>query len=231
MPDYGTDSCAERLTIEIARVLGVETADVALAVRHEERGVISERIDGELRHGNELLSGIWPGYDTDKKGPVPGYDLVSIKAVLDGYRGGWSLDLSAFECFAGLLVFDALVGNTDRHHENWAVVQNTQTLAPSFDHGASLGFNASARQMTDPTGFVRKARARHFGRDKSPLELAREALGMVTPQVSELWIGRVAAFETTRVPAGVWRSWTMRRSTSWCVSTSRSVSRTTTGCR
>ena len=148
LPEYGTDSCAERIAAEIAGLLRLEAAGIELAVRNHERGVISERIEGELRHGNELLSGLWPGYQTDRKGPVPGYDLASIRTVLAGYRG-WHGELSAFDCFVGLLVFDALVGNTDRHHENWAAQQDSQRLAPSFDHGASLGFNATIRQMSN----------------------------------------------------------------------------------
>lgn len=47
--------------------------------------------------------------------------------------------------FAAYLTLDALIGNTDRHHENWGL-QRRRTrngwrgfLAPSFDHASSLG--------------------------------------------------------------------------------------------
>ena len=198
VPEYGTDSCAERIATEIAFLMGVVTAQVELAVRHQERGVISQRIEGELRHGNELLSGLHPEYQTGRKGAVPGYDLASIRTVLNGYRG-WSTELTAFDCFTGLLVFDALLGNTDRHHENWAVLQDTQTLAPSFDHGASLGFNATTTQMADPARYARKAKARHFGRNKTPIEVAQDALGMVTPDIGQLWIRQVASIQDLRI--------------------------------
>jgi hypothetical protein len=52
--------------------------------------------------------------------------------------------------FAGYLVFDALIANTDRHHQNWALLkrqagsQTENRLAPSFDHASSLG-----REMVD----------------------------------------------------------------------------------
>lgn len=100
VPEYGTDSCAERIATEIAFLMGVVTAQVELAVRHHERGVISQRIEGELRHGNELLSGLHPEYQTGRKGAVLGYDLASIRTVLNGYRG-WSTGLTAFDCFTG----------------------------------------------------------------------------------------------------------------------------------
>ena len=67
--------------------------------------------------------------------------------------------MAGYEIFVGYLLFDALIGNTDRHHENWGIVlirddEGTRTiaggasfklcLAPSFDHASSLG-----RDLTD----------------------------------------------------------------------------------
>jgi hypothetical protein len=45
------------------------------------------------------------------------------------------------------MVLDALIGNTDRHHENWGLLLTFQNrprgsqigVAPSFDHASSLG--------------------------------------------------------------------------------------------
>lgn len=43
------------------------------------------------------------------------------------------------------LVLDALIGNTDRHHENWGILRERAGsgwrgfVAPSFDHASSLG--------------------------------------------------------------------------------------------
>jgi hypothetical protein len=43
------------------------------------------------------------------------------------------------------MVLDALIGNTDRHHENWGVLLrqgrgiSLGEIAPSFDHASSLG--------------------------------------------------------------------------------------------
>lgn len=42
-------------------------------------------------------------------------------------------------------MLDALVGNTDRHHENWGLVfwptdaERYPSVAPTFDHASSLG--------------------------------------------------------------------------------------------
>jgi hypothetical protein len=54
-----------------------------------------------------------------------------------------------------MLVLDAMILNTDRHHENWGILMNSpegdQThikLAPSFDHASSLARNESEENCT-----------------------------------------------------------------------------------
>jgi len=62
-------------------------------------------------------------------------------------------------------MLDALIGNTDRHHENWGIlVEHTQrgmlgTIAPSFDHASSLG-----RELQDDTSG--KCRLRILGENR-----------------------------------------------------------------
>jgi len=92
--------------------------------------------------------------------------------------------------FAGYFVLDALIGNTDRHHENWGLlVERTPTglrgrLAPTFDHASSLGRELrdekrEARLQNRVVGlYADKARGGIYWRDRgrygpSPLELVR----------------------------------------------------------
>ena len=51
--------------------------------------------------------------------------------------------ISAVSVFVGYLLLDAVVGNQDRHHENWGLIISTGsvTLSPTFDHASSLGRN------------------------------------------------------------------------------------------
>ena len=61
--------------------------------------------------------------------------LLATGAVVGGYIG----------TFVGYLVLDAWIANTDRHHQNWALLQTqgakgvTYSMCPSFDHASSLG--------------------------------------------------------------------------------------------
>ncbi len=84
-------------------------------------------------------------------------------------------------------------------HEDWAVVEDTHALAPSFEHGASPVFNATAVQMVDPSRYAARARARHFGRDRSPSDVAQEGLTLVGPDVSDMWVHRLRSIEDTQI--------------------------------
>jgi hypothetical protein len=62
---------------------------------------------------------------------------------------------------AGYLLLDALILNTDRHHENWAVIRLmhhdgrvSHEVAPTFDHASALARNEPPEKLalwlTDP---------------------------------------------------------------------------------
>ena len=45
----------------------------------------------------------------------------------------------ALKYWIEMIVFDCLIGNTDRHHENWGVINHSR-LTPLYDNGISLGW-------------------------------------------------------------------------------------------
>jgi hypothetical protein len=74
-----------------------------------------------------------------------GHTISAIREALAGLRGPVGTeyaDWSAFDVFAGYLLLDAWIADTDRHAHNWGVLQDPRTgdvcLEPSFDHGSSL---------------------------------------------------------------------------------------------
>lgn len=149
------------MACQVATLLPAPAAYVRFATLAGSRGVISRRLSDTLVHGNELLALRDAEYQRDRRGPIPGYDLDSIAEVLRDYSGS-EPRLSAFDSFAGYLVFDALIGNTDRHHENWAVLGAERKLAPTYDHGASLGFNVPRQKRALVDEVSGRGSARHF---------------------------------------------------------------------
>lgn len=158
---------AEKAVAEIAGLLAIPHAEVELATFQGKRGTISrsfiEGQDGDLWHGNQLLKAVISGYDKDKNFGQSSHTYKRIIQIITGLEATAPLRLewvpveySGGVCFSGYMVLDALVNNTDRHHENWALIltflRNEDgavaisgvKLAPTFDHASSLG-----RELSD----------------------------------------------------------------------------------
>lgn len=147
---------AEKIACEVARGIGLPHAEYDLAVCDGRAGVVSPIFvpeGGRLIHGNELLARVVPEYEETKRFRASQHTLTRVLAVLRSPRVltplGWTqspgLD-NAVGVFIGYLLLDALIGNTDRHHENWGLIKVPEVglaLAPTFDHASSLGRNES----------------------------------------------------------------------------------------
>jgi hypothetical protein len=89
-----------------------------------------------LTEGIQLLRGRDPEYNPLLHGE---HTLSRIRSALAGEeaRGAYQL----LQSFADMLTFDAWIGNSDRHQENWGIVvgPNAVRLAPIYDTAACLG--------------------------------------------------------------------------------------------
>ncbi len=138
---------AEKIVSDLAQLAGFPVAVVELATMKSRRGCISRSIvenNEELVHGNELL---WKADSTYPRSKNFG-ERYSVEASLAAIRLREATTPTGFGdaavSFASYLLLDAWVSNTDRHHQNWGVLVRPDgrvRMAPSFDHGSSLGFN------------------------------------------------------------------------------------------
>lgn len=157
---------AEKVASEIARSLGLPTHHAELAVWEGKRGCAVRSFlatdQSVLVHGNELLGGLISGYDKEKERGQADHTFNNIVTVIERLFPSNKARSVAASYMVGYLVFDALVGNTDRHHQNWGVLLERKEvtgrpasfalqLAPTFDHASALG-----RELTDD------ARQRHL---------------------------------------------------------------------
>ena len=145
---------SEKIAAEIAQVLDIPHARVELAVCENVRGTATESFVGSLEtlmHGNELLALSMSDYNPDQIRRPPRHNVDNIFRILEyvctGMDPGFS-DMLKTQ-LASYLILDGLIGNTDRHHENWGVLMGEDQevllgLAPSFDHASSLG-----RELSD----------------------------------------------------------------------------------
>lgn len=224
-PNISGEDWAEVIAADLAGLMGIPHSDAELAFRGEQRGCIVRKFmekDWELQHGSSLLSEVVPDFDP-KDPDRSGHSLENIERVLGPLAppGGSEIppDFSAFEIFAGYLVFDALIANQDRHSNNWGVLRpppgsGSDRLAPSFDHGSSLGFNVRESERVtrlsdgSVSDWARRGWARQLerarGAPRVPLrELANEALARAGVAAQRHWRQRVEAVDAQAVDATV----------------------------
>ena len=168
-----------------------------------------------LFHGNQILAGQLLGYDTERKFRQSDHTLTNIFDAIDRTFVGQHGASKAKAMFACHLVLDALIGNTDRHHENWGVLVKQVgdawqgILAPTFDHASSLG-----RELQDSAdGKCRERLLRERGvgiyserahgaifwdktdsRGLSPLELVRRAAALY-PEIFRAALGLLSRID------------------------------------
>lgn len=212
---------AELLAHRIAAALELPSAVVAIGVRRttgqaDRFGALSSNVitddsrkrGYEMQSGGVLLSGA-PGYHvrrSDGSGrPVQdhvGHTVDAVFRCLAEASPPAGSPTDACGTFAGYLTLDALIGNQDRHEENWGVIvapDGALSLAPSFDHGASLGFGMTDERRASVLGranglalYAAGGTGRKFEGRKTPLlTLARTALSTAGPHATREWLGRL----------------------------------------
>lgn len=213
---------AEKLGAEIASALGIPSAHVELAECQGRRGSSSRLFlnseSESLVHGNEILAGMIDGYDQNKKQHQQDHTLDNVVLAFEKLLGPLtSLRTTILSRLSEYFVLDALIGNTDRHHENWgvtlpidmAVAEVPIKVAPSFDHASSLG-----RELPDTRRlqFLEEGRIESYVRggrggiyiknsDKkgaNPLELVQYGLQKY-PELFRPALAKVAGAEVERL--------------------------------
>jgi serine/threonine protein kinase HipA of HipAB toxin-antitoxin module len=108
--------------------------------------------------------------------------------------------------FVGYLLLDALIGNQDRHHENWGLIKAPGaglSLSPTFDHASSLGRNELdaeriERLTTKDSGrgvahYVRRARSGLYRTQSSRAPLTTLDAFLESQPIDESGGGRILA--------------------------------------
>ena len=139
---------AEKIAAEISRIVGIRRAPVDLAIFDGRQGSVSKSFvhSGlELVHGNQILSTLLTGYDPKKRFRQADHTLANVLTAVEMAFTEDASKMDAKSRIAEYLVLDAVIGNTDRHHENWGILRQRRDdswygfVAPSFDHASSLG--------------------------------------------------------------------------------------------
>lgn len=224
---------SEKIAAELCNLLGLPHARYELAISGDMYGTISPSFmpeGGALIHGNELLLQLVPGYGDAASGyRVPQHTIDLVLNTIGNEDVNLPLDWTPLdgihlgvEVFVGYLLLDAWIGNTDRHHENWALIERFAAtsggapdlhLAPTYDHASSLGRNEldenRQRRMVSRDknftveAYVQKARSALYlnADDRRPvtqLEAFRHAAQRY-PAGASVWLDRLASIPMAEV--------------------------------
>jgi hypothetical protein len=208
---------SEKISAELCNLIKLPHAQYELAIFKNEKGTISPSFlpeNGSLTPGNEILAKIFLDYPQNIKN-LSQHTLDNIFRVFGDSLVDLPIDWTplegiktAIDTFIGYLLLDAWIGNSDRHHENWAFIdlEGKSHLAPTYDHASSLGRNESderreKRLKTRDTGFSVEAYARNCKSclyakvgDRKPLttfEAFCEAAKRY-PQAANIWLDNLA---------------------------------------
>jgi hypothetical protein len=221
---------AEKISAELCELLELPHATYELASWQGKRGVVTPSFnvkDGRLVFGNELLEYVISGSDTEAKHRRQHHKVGRVFAYLGGENlstpYGWDCPeplTSAASVFVGYLMLDALIGNQDRHDENWGIIllDGSYFLQPTFDHASSLGRNESDATRTDrmTTRDKNRTMLTYVERARSALYSATSAKPLSTLdafitgcrydiQAARHWLDKLRGLEDSAVYDVIWR--------------------------
>ncbi|MBG0717565.1 hypothetical protein G3N18_05640 [Microbacterium sp. 2C] len=221
---------AEKISAELAHLLGVPSAVVELGVRSGRAGTLSRNVRPDVEW-ETYTGGLWLDASANVPfslnssvdrvhGATPGYSMQAIHDALQGVDVPYGTsvgELDAFGYFTGFLVLDALVSNRDRHEQNWSVLRHAlgrerTRLAAAYDNEGSLGYNLlDARRLElladRPRfdAFVARGTAWRFDWEEEPtpslVEAARRAVNLGANAARDHWCARLDLLDLADVEA------------------------------
>jgi hypothetical protein len=129
--DYKYEFWSEVIAYEIGLLCGFDVLPYQIAVRGSEVGCISKSMINsakeELVEGGRYIQAFDSTFNPDDRKLRHQYNFGLIAATLQYFQLS-----DSFKHLVEVIVFDALIGNSDRHQENWAFITEHSALSKSL---------------------------------------------------------------------------------------------------
>lgn len=126
-----TEACSEKLSYEIAKVLNYHCARIEFAKDEEGTLGVLNYMFADENNGQHTDAVAYLNNNGNRK---DFYTIENIQKCLN------RIDINLFNDFLKIMIFDALVGETDRHEENWGILykDGKYEVSPLYDNGCNL---------------------------------------------------------------------------------------------
>ena len=127
-----SEACSEKMSYEIAKTLRYDCARIELAKDEEGTIGVLNYLFVDIGTTEHIDAVSYLNIHDDERPKY--YTISNIKKVLD------ELDETLFNDFIKIMIFDALVGEQDRHEENWGIerIGEKNKISPLYDNGCNL---------------------------------------------------------------------------------------------
>lgn len=155
-----TEHVSERLACTLGKLLEVKCAEVEIGTREGRIGSMSYLLVDQkrqmLKEGIQYIQAQHPEYNDEQLVDAETGEYYSLDHIMDSTAQQVEIDE-----WIEMLVFDFFIGNSDRHHNNWAIISNfdgtNNKRSPLYDNGSSLCSYESEDQLD-----------KFFGKDPGP---------------------------------------------------------------
>ncbi|MEK6263776.1 MAG: HipA domain-containing protein [Clostridium sp.] len=136
--DKTTEHVSEKLASDLAGLIDLECAKIEIGEYKSRIGSMSYLINKKteiLVEGIYLINRKYPNYNSQTMYDSLNEEYYSLEMIIKSLA-----EYNLSKNFFKILIFDFLIGNTDRHQNNWAVIQcgNSVRICPIYDNGSSL---------------------------------------------------------------------------------------------
>lgn len=180
MKDYKHEFWSEIIASEIGELLGFDMLKYDIAFNRGQIGCLSKSMvtqgKNTLNEGIKYLTGFDTTYNPEDKGSKKQYTFQLICETLNYYRVGHYIDK-----IIEIIILDSLIGNSDRHQENWGIITEYNDVIKMLVDIANKEKKGFSETLFSFLGIASKAKS------ESKLKLINELKLTMPGQFSQIY--------------------------------------------
>lgn len=147
------ENISEKIAELIAKELKLYNAKIDIGTYYNDIGCLSYNILRDkqtMSEGISYISRRYPKYDAISEKDLDSGKFYCLEIILNSLT---SKELQ--NNFLKIMIFDFIIGNSDRHSNNWAIIKNKSNkefFAPLYDNGSSLCALINEDEINDYLG-------------------------------------------------------------------------------